>query len=148
MLPILGLSPSFSYLESLPKPCDWFALLLKSDSLHSTVYSCNDLNVLSRLVALYKTELPSTERVVRSGIWKGAHHCENIQTLVTMDRKQEGLDYDVIIIGAGISGINFAYRLQERNPELSYCIVEERHEIGGTWSLFQYPGKPCPCRYG
>jgi cation diffusion facilitator CzcD-associated flavoprotein CzcO len=56
--------------------------------------------------------------------------------------KQEDLDYDVIIIGAGISGINFAYRLQERNPELSYCIVEERHEIGGTWSLFQYPGKP------
>ncbi|KAJ5820582.1 hypothetical protein N7474_006173 [Penicillium riverlandense] len=54
--------------------------------------------------------------------------------------KQEDLDYDVIIIGAGISGINFAYRLQERNPELSYCIVEERHEIGGTWSLFQYPG--------
>ncbi|KAF3401646.1 FAD-containing monooxygenase EthA [Penicillium rolfsii] len=57
-----------------------------------------------------------------------------------MDRKQEGLDYDVVIIGAGISGINFAYRLQERNPDLSYCIVEERHEIGGTWSLFQYPG--------
>ena len=55
--------------------------------------------------------------------------------------KQQDLDYDVIIIGAGISGINFAYRLQERNPELSYCIVEERHEIGGTWSLFQYPGK-------
>lgn len=53
----------------------------------------------------------------------------------------EDQDYDVIIIGAGISGINFAYRLQERNPELSYCIVEERHEIGGTWSLFQYPGK-------
>jgi L-2-hydroxyglutarate oxidase LhgO len=31
------------------------------------------------------------------------------------------VDYDVIIIGAGISGINFAYRLQERNPELSYA---------------------------
>ncbi|GFG19170.1 hypothetical protein IFM5058_09781 [Aspergillus udagawae] len=54
--------------------------------------------------------------------------------------KEEDLDYDVVIIGAGISGINFAYRLQERNPELNYCIVEERHEIGGTWSLFQYPG--------
>jgi cation diffusion facilitator CzcD-associated flavoprotein CzcO len=58
-----------------------------------------------------------------------------------MDAKQQGVDYDVIIIGAGISGINFAYRLQERNPELSYCILEERHEIGGTWSLFRYPGE-------
>ncbi|KAF7589129.1 hypothetical protein BBP40_004734 [Aspergillus hancockii] len=49
-------------------------------------------------------------------------------------------DYDVIIVGAGISGISFAYRLQERNPNLHYCILEARHEIGGTWSLFQYPG--------
>ncbi|KAE8327933.1 hypothetical protein BDV39DRAFT_204336 [Aspergillus sergii] len=57
-----------------------------------------------------------------------------------MYAKQQDVDYDVIIIGAGISGINFAYRLQERNPELNYCILEERHEIGGTWSLFQYPG--------
>jgi cation diffusion facilitator CzcD-associated flavoprotein CzcO len=50
-------------------------------------------------------------------------------------------DFDVIIVGAGISGINFAYRMQESNPELSYCILEARHEIGGTWSLFQYPGE-------
>lgn len=50
------------------------------------------------------------------------------------------VDYDVIIVGAGISGINFAYRLQERNPDLTYTIVEGRHEIGGTWSLFKYPG--------
>ncbi|KAJ8608339.1 hypothetical protein MRB53_039679 [Persea americana] len=49
-------------------------------------------------------------------------------------------NYDVIIIGAGISGINFAYRLQERSPQLNYAIIERRHEIGGTWSLFKYPG--------
>lgn len=48
--------------------------------------------------------------------------------------------YDVVIIGAGISGVNFAYRLQERHPNLSYVILEGRHEIGGTWSLFKYPG--------
>ncbi|KAK3067281.1 hypothetical protein LTR53_015934 [Teratosphaeriaceae sp. CCFEE 6253] len=37
-------------------------------------------------------------------------------------------------------GINFAYRLQERLPGLSYTILENRHELGGTWSLFKYPG--------
>ncbi|XP_051206091.1 uncharacterized protein [Lolium perenne] len=57
-------------------------------------------------------------------------------------RRQDAIvaDYDVAIVGAGISGINFAYRLQERNPELSYCILDGRHQVGGTWSLFQYPG--------
>jgi cation diffusion facilitator CzcD-associated flavoprotein CzcO len=54
------------------------------------------------------------------------------------------LDFDIIIVGTGISGINFAYRLKERHPSLSYCILEDRHEIGGTWSLFQYPGKNLP----
>lgn len=49
-------------------------------------------------------------------------------------------DFDVIVIGAGLSGICFAYRLQERNPHLRYCILEGREEIGGTWSFFQYPG--------
>lgn len=57
-----------------------------------------------------------------------------------MATNKEMPDFDVIIVGAGISGINFAYRMQERNPELNYCILESRHEIGGTWSLFQYPG--------
>lgn len=42
---------------------------------------------------------------------------------------------------SALERINFAYRLQERNPELSYCILEERHKIGGTWSLFKYPGQ-------
>ncbi|KIW02203.1 uncharacterized protein PV09_06359 [Verruconis gallopava] len=48
--------------------------------------------------------------------------------------------FDVIIIGAGITGINFAYRLQERLPHLTYVVLEGRHEIGGTWSYFKYPG--------
>lgn len=50
-------------------------------------------------------------------------------------------DFDVIIIGAGISGICFAHRLIEWQPHLRYCILEGRDSIGGTWSLFQYPGK-------
>lgn len=48
--------------------------------------------------------------------------------------------YDVLILGAGISGINFAYRLQERHPHIRYAILEGREESGGTWALFKYPG--------
>ncbi|WP_193043791.1 flavin-containing monooxygenase [Mycolicibacterium baixiangningiae] len=47
---------------------------------------------------------------------------------------------DVLIIGAGISGIGAAYRLQEKNPHLTYTILERRARIGGTWDLFRYPG--------
>ena len=47
---------------------------------------------------------------------------------------------DVAIIGAGISGINTAYRVQEAQPDINYRIFESRGEIGGTWSFFKYPG--------
>lgn len=47
---------------------------------------------------------------------------------------------DVVIIGAGISGIGAAYRITERNPGTSYVILERRERIGGTWDLFRYPG--------
>jgi cation diffusion facilitator CzcD-associated flavoprotein CzcO len=48
--------------------------------------------------------------------------------------------FDVIIVGAGISGIDAAYRITERNPQLTYAILERRAQIGGTWDLFRYPG--------
>jgi cation diffusion facilitator CzcD-associated flavoprotein CzcO len=47
---------------------------------------------------------------------------------------------DVLIIGAGISGIGAGYRIHERNPELWYAILERRERVGGTWDLFRYPG--------
>ena len=47
---------------------------------------------------------------------------------------------DVIIVGAGLSGIGAAYYLQEKCPGLSYRILEARDSIGGTWDLFKYPG--------
>ena len=47
---------------------------------------------------------------------------------------------DVLIVGAGISGIAAAYYLGERCPHLSWTIVEGRAAIGGTWDLFRYPG--------
>lgn len=48
--------------------------------------------------------------------------------------------YDVIIVGAGLGGINAAYRLQKQQPHLTYALLEARDEIGGTWDLFRYPG--------
>jgi cation diffusion facilitator CzcD-associated flavoprotein CzcO len=47
---------------------------------------------------------------------------------------------DVVIVGAGISGIGAAYRIAERNPHMTYTILERRERIGGTWDLFRYPG--------
>jgi monooxygenase len=47
---------------------------------------------------------------------------------------------DVLIVGAGLSGIDAAYRLQTESPGRSYLILEGRDAIGGTWDLFRYPG--------
>jgi cation diffusion facilitator CzcD-associated flavoprotein CzcO len=47
---------------------------------------------------------------------------------------------DVLIVGAGISGLGAAYRIHEKNPTLSYTVLERRERIGGTWDLFRYPG--------
>lgn len=57
------------------------------------------------------------------------------------DISSNGLDFDVIIIGAGVSGINAAYRIQnEAPPNTSYAIFESRDTIGGTWDVWRYPG--------
>ncbi|WP_343600517.1 NAD(P)/FAD-dependent oxidoreductase [Mycobacterium sp.] len=48
--------------------------------------------------------------------------------------------FDVVIIGAGISGLGAAYRITERNPGTRYVVLERRDQIGGTWDLFRYPG--------
>jgi monooxygenase len=47
---------------------------------------------------------------------------------------------DVLIVGAGLSGIGAAHHLQARFPGRSYLILEARDVIGGTWDLFRYPG--------
>ena len=47
---------------------------------------------------------------------------------------------DVVVVGAGLSGVGAAYRLQTECPERSFTILEARDAIGGTWDLFRYPG--------
>src|SRR4051812_2978415 len=47
---------------------------------------------------------------------------------------------DVLIVGAGLSGIGAAHHLQRSSPRKSYAILEARDDLGGTWDLFRYPG--------
>ncbi|NNC73735.1 MAG: NAD(P)/FAD-dependent oxidoreductase [Sphingomonadaceae bacterium] len=51
-----------------------------------------------------------------------------------------GEHFDVLVVGAGISGIGAGYFLQKNCPDESYAILENRENIGGTWDLFRYPG--------
>jgi len=59
------------------------------------------------------------------------------------DKADEGAEVehlDVLIVGAGLSGIGAGYHLQARCPGLSYALLEARSALGGTWDLFRYPG--------
>lgn len=52
----------------------------------------------------------------------------------------EADEFDVLIVGAGLSGIGAAWHIQTHCPRLSFGMVEQRAAIGGTWDLFRYPG--------
>src|SRR3954469_8678827 len=53
---------------------------------------------------------------------------------------QQAQHVDVLIVGAGLSGIGAAYSLKAHCPTKSFAILEQRNAIGGTWDLFRYPG--------
>jgi monooxygenase len=57
-----------------------------------------------------------------------------------MGNSVTGNDVDVLIVGAGLSGVGAAAHLAMQCPSKSYAIIEQRAEMGGTWDLFRYPG--------
>ena len=48
--------------------------------------------------------------------------------------------YDLVIIGAGLSGVSVACHFSTNFPEKKYLLLEGRKNLGGTWDLFKYPG--------
>ncbi len=60
--------------------------------------------------------------------------------LAPLEAAGETPHFDVLIIGAGLSGVGAAYHLQKNCPDKSYAILEGRADMGGTWDLFKYPG--------
>jgi cation diffusion facilitator CzcD-associated flavoprotein CzcO len=57
-----------------------------------------------------------------------------------MSNDGRDIDLDVLIVGAGISGIGTACQLADRLPDVRFAVLERRAAIGGTWDLFRYPG--------
>lgn len=56
------------------------------------------------------------------------------------EESEEQQHFDVLVVGAGLSGIGAGYHLQKHCPGRSYAILEGRERSGGTWDLFRYPG--------
>lgn len=67
-----------------------------------------------------------------------AQYCT--QTMTNDESLSMQNHYDVLIIGAGLSGVGTACRLAEEMPEAKVGLIERRKAIGGTWDLFRYPG--------
>ena len=71
-------------------------------------------------------------KLASANIFAMNHEHENL-----MSKKP---DLDVLIMGAGLSGIDAACHLEMNCPNKTYQVLERRADLGGTWDLFKYPG--------
>ena len=62
----------------------------------------------------------------------------NVQSEVAAEADVE--HFDVLIVGAGVSGISAAYHLKERLPGKRFAVIEKQETLGGTWATHQFPG--------
>jgi cation diffusion facilitator CzcD-associated flavoprotein CzcO len=74
------------------------------------------------------------------GVNREASPMNAVSQQATFETPRPADDVDVLIVGAGISGIGMAVHLAEKCPGKTYAILERRDDLGGTWDLFQYPG--------
>ena len=65
---------------------------------------------------------------------------EQSQTNTSTVRMSDEIYRDCLILGAGISGIDAAYYIQQYCPWASFLVLERRSNLGGTWDFFKYPG--------
>lgn len=82
--------------------------------------------------------VPSVSKKMRNTLWFHRDGLQNRAQAGIIVPMREALD--VLIVGAGISGIAAGYYLERRCPGLRWQIVEARESIGGTWDLFRFPG--------
>lgn len=64
----------------------------------------------------------------------------SVSTLSTRETQAQTEHFDVLIVGAGISGIGAAYHLQDQCPDKSFAVLEAYESFGGTWHMHRYPG--------
>ena len=64
----------------------------------------------------------------------------NVETARSISASTSSEHFDVLIVGAGISGIGSAYHLTKQRPGTSFVILEAQESFGGTWLTHKYPG--------
>src|SRR3569833_2290963 len=78
---------------------------------------------------------------INGGLKKTRHRATmNVAVRSHATTKQASEHFDVLIVGAGISGIGSAYHIQKQLPGTSYVVLETQATFGGTWSTHRYPG--------
>ena len=64
----------------------------------------------------------------------------SVSSIASRAKAQKSEHFDVLIVGAGISGVGGAYHLSTQCPDQSFVVLEALENFGGTWLMHRYPG--------